>query len=425
MNFFKSILPEKQFLKVLSINSLGTLVRLISGFILSKIIAIYIGPQGIGLVGNLRSFFNTIQSIGSVGFHKGIIKLTAENKNDRAKLSKILSTSFFIGGFVVFFISIILFSFASFWSELILNSTSYTSVIRIFAFALPFHIANYFVLAVINGFEKYRIYILINIISNILSLLLTIFFILKFNINGLLHAVILMPAFGIIISCIIISKHGNFLSLFKIKNIELNTFKTLFEYSLMAIITSILVPPTLIAIRNHIVDVNNLTSAGYWESMNRISNYYLIFTSSLLSLYLYPKLSIAKDSISFKKNIITIFKTLIPLMTTGLISLYFLRVFIIKLLLAENFIPMESLFFWQLLGDFFKISSSILAYQFFAKKMTKDYIITEIISVAILYSSSIFFIDSYGYEGASIGYFICHCFYFFLLLFWFRKQLLI
>jgi len=423
MKLLKSILPEKQLLKVLSLNSISTLVKIVSGFILSKVIAIYIGPKGIGLAGNLRSFFASIQSISSLGFSNGIIKLTAEYKTDKNKLSKIVSTSFFIGGIAVILISLALFIFSKFWSVLILNEPSYELLIKVLALALPFITINYLLLAVINGVEKYKIYVLTNIIGSIISLVFTTIFILNFNLKGLLFSIVILPALGLIVSLSLLLKHRNLYVLFKIKNIDLTILKNLSEYSLMAIISALLIPTTLIAIRNHIITVSDLIHAGYWEAMNRISNYYLLFVSSLLSLYLYPKLSIAKDTKSFRKEVFSIYKTLIPLIIIGLLILFFLRSFAIRLLLSEDFIPVEKLFFWQLLGDFFKIASSVLAYQFFAKKLTKDYIITEITSVVIWYSSSIYFINYKGYIGASIGYFVCYFTYFFLLLFWFRKKL--
>ena len=45
----------------------------------------------------------------------------------------------------------------------------------------------------------------------------------------------------------------------------------------------------------------------------------------------------------------------------------------------EDFLAMKPLFKWQLLGDFIKIALVIIAHQFFAKKMVKQFIVTELI----------------------------------------------
>ncbi len=416
-------IPNKQLLKVISINSVAVFVRLVSGFILSKAIALFIGPQGLGIIGNLRSFLSSIQTIASLGFYNGVVKYVAEHNNNKKELSKILSTSYYLGFITMIGTSMILYFFAPFWSIYILNSPDYEHIIKVFAAGISLMIVDYFCLAIINGFSRYKVYTILNITSTIFSLLITIILLWQYQLEGMLYAIVITPALALFITLTIIFRQKSFVKLLKASSIDWGYTKKLMEYSLMALLTAIIIPPTIIAIRNHIVSVQGLTQMGYWEAMNRISNYYLVFVTSLLSLYLFPKLSAVNNMKQFRKEIFGFYKTLMPLVIIGLITLYFFRHFFIKLLLSSEFIPMENLFAWQLSGDFFRIMSAVLAYQFMAKKMTKSYVFTEILSAAIWYLSSIFFINKYGYQGAAIGYFICYSSYFFVLLIWFKKQL--
>jgi PST family polysaccharide transporter len=80
------------------------------------------------------------------------------------------------------------------------------------------------------------------------------------------------------------------------------------------------------------------------------------------------------------------------------------------------------LFFWQLIGDAFKAMSLILGYQFFAKKMTKAFIMTELFSLTVLWVSSTYFISVFGIEGVVIAHTITYFVYFLTLLFYFRKS---
>lgn len=419
----KNYEPNKQLLKVMSINSIAVFVRLVTGFILSKAIAIFIGPQGLGIIGNLRSFFSSIQTIASLGFYNGIVKYVAEHKNNTKELSKILSTSYYLGFIAMLGTSMILYFFAPFWSVQILNSPDYSHVIKTLAAGISLMIVDYFCLAIINGFSRYKVYTILNITTTIFSLLITIILLWQYKLEGILYAIVITPALALFITLTIIFRQKSFVKLLKASSIDWNYAKKLIEYSLMALLTAIIIPPTIIAIRNHIVTTEGLTEMGYWEAMNRISNYYLVFVTSLLSLYLFPKLSEANTIKQFRQEIFGFYKTLMPLVIAGLFTLYFFRHFFIKLFLSSEFAPMECLFSWQLSGDFFRILSAVLAYQFMAKKMTKSYIFTEILSALIWYLSSIFFINKYGFQGAAIGYFICYSAYFFILIICFRKQL--
>ncbi len=49
--------------KAASLNTANISIKIIAGILISKFIAIYIGPQGMALIGNLRNFSSAIQSI--------------------------------------------------------------------------------------------------------------------------------------------------------------------------------------------------------------------------------------------------------------------------------------------------------------------------------------------------------------------------
>ncbi|HMC00608.1 MAG TPA: hypothetical protein VKN14_06185, partial [Flavobacteriaceae bacterium] len=85
--------------------------------------------------------------------------------------------------------------------------------------------------------------------------------------------------------------------------------------------------------------------------------------------------------------------------------------------------PVENLFLWQLLGDFVKVLSIVIAYQFLAKRMFWHYIITEAFLVFTLYFTSIYFIDIYGVKGATIGHFVTYLMYYGVILLIFGNSL--
>ncbi|MBK8601532.1 MAG: hypothetical protein IPN80_14125 [Flavobacterium sp.] len=70
--------------------------------------------------------------------------------------------------------------------------------------------------------------------------------------------------------------------------------------------------------------------------------------------------------------------SVVPIYIFGVIVLFFLRNFFIKLFFTKDFLPVSDLFFWQLLGDTFKVASLILGYQFYAKKFDCPFICTEL-----------------------------------------------
>ena len=69
----------------------------------------------------------------------------------------------------------------------------------------------------------------------------------------------------------------------------------------MVLVSAVLGPLVFIAIRNNIIKEIGIEDAGFWETITRISSYYMMFSSTILTVYFFPKLAVAKDSLETKK----------------------------------------------------------------------------------------------------------------------------
>ena len=67
------------------------------------------------------------------------------------------------------------------------------------------------------------------------------------------------------------------------------SLQNLSSYSLMALVSSVFGPLIFIAIRKYIIYNLSIEDAGFWEGMSRISSYYFLFITSILSIYFLPK----------------------------------------------------------------------------------------------------------------------------------------
>lgn len=424
MNFFKHYINNKLLIKLASLNSLSVGLRIFSGFLTSKFIAVFVGAEGLALVGNLRDFVSSAQAFSTLGIYNGVIKYVAEFKSNIKELSKILSTALLLGALSTIIISISCFFFAENLSLIIFKQdNNYAYVVQIFAIALPFYALNLFILAVINGFSKFKTIILLNIFGQILGALITLFLIWKKNTDGALIAVALVESIIFLVTLFGIIKLRNLVPVLKLKNFDFKFLKKFGAYSGMTLFSAIVIPLVAFLIRSYIIDNEGLQNAGLWEAMNRISKYYLMFVTTLISLYILPRFVEINTIKGFRDEVFNFYKTIIPIFGAGLVIIYFLRNIIIQIVLSEEFKPVTDLFFWQLLGDFVRVLSVVIAYQFIAKNMFWHYIITETLSVVVLYFSSLYLIDMYGIEGANMAHFVNYILYFIVILIVFNKSL--
>ncbi|MCA0132859.1 O-antigen translocase [Winogradskyella alexanderae] len=397
--------------KAASLNTANISIKIIAGILISKFIAVFIGAEGMALIGNLRNFLSAIQSLAIVGLYKGVVKYIDKFKNDARELSKTLSTVFYIGFFTSMILALLCYYNAEFINSLIFQGNyKYTYVIEYLAIVLPFYALNMFVFSIMNGFSKYKILFIINIIGQILGLLVTILLIWQDNIDGALVAVVITPALNLLISIVGILYRKSLINLIKITNFSFSILDRLSPYMLIALVSSIAIPVVLIIIRNYIIAEIGLKEAGYWQAMNRVSDYYLMFINSLMALYILPRFSEITTKKEFRKEVLSFYKTIIPVFGLILLIIYLSRSVLVNILFTEEFQPVEDLFGYQILGDFMRVLSMVIAYQFLAKKMFAHFIVIEIFLFVIIYFSSIYLIDAYGLVGAVMG----HCLSYFM-----------
>ncbi|WP_243472616.1 O-antigen translocase [Winogradskyella sp. MH6] len=423
MKKFFHYINNEVLVKAASLNTANISLKILAGILISKFIALFIGPEGMALIGNLRNFLSTIQSISIAGLYNGFVKLIAKYKNHITELTHTLSTVFYFGFFLSLILAFLCYYNAEFVNELIFFNNNYVYVIETMAIVLPFYALNMFVFAIMNGFSKYKILLVINITGQILGLLVTLLLIKQENIDGALIAVVITPALNLLITIVGVAFRKNLMSFINITDIQFSVLRNLSPNMIMALVSSIALPIVYIIIRNYIISEIGIKEAGYWTAVTRVSDYYLMFINSLMALYILPRFAELKSRSEFRKEVFSFYKTVLPIFAIILGIIYLSRTLLINLLFTEEFRPVEDLMGYQILGDFMRVMSMVIAYKFLAKKMFTHFIIIEIFLFVIMYFSSIYLIDAFGLKGAVMGHFLSYLMHFGIVLLIFGSSL--
>ena len=421
MSEIKKIIQQPLF-KITSLNSIHILLKLIFGFITSKALALFVGANGMAYVGNFRAFLNVVENFSLLGIQNAIIKYVSEYQNDKTKLKSVLATFGLLLLVSSMSISLILIFGASYLSKQLFNhSEIYGFLFYVLAILFPLYVFSTYCISVVNGFQKYKNVIYIQIISSGIALLFSLFLIYYYSTFGALVSLVLAPVFVFFVCLFFLKNIISISDVFSFQNFNFSVVKNVSEYVLMALVSGGIGSFVLLEIRTDIISITGLQNAGIYEGLQRISSYYLLFVSSIMTIYFYPKL--AETNSNNKDIVLYYLKTIIPLFTIGLVIIYFLRKLIIQVLFSSEFETMESLFLWQLLGDLLKAISLIFGTILIAKKQTKVFIITEIISLFILYFSSNWMLHTVGISGIVMAHTFTYFMYLLVLVIYFRKEL--
>ena len=408
-------------IKTTLFSGLITFIRLASGFVSTKIVAIIIGASGVAIVGAFANFIAIILAFANGAINNGIVKYSSEYKSDEQKSKELFSTSFRISLFCSLFTGIILLIGSHYFSKIIFSTDIYAEVIIVFGLSIILYSLNTMLVSILNGRGLIEIYTLVNTIGSLAGLALTILLVYYFKVKGALYAMIFAQTVIFIFTAIIVLRKTEINFKWFLLKFNKLIAKDLGKYSLMAITSALTIPVSQILVRNTIINFEGLEQAGLWQGMMRISDAYLLIITTALATYYLPKISSITDIHELRTEIRSGYKYVFPATLIISIIIFFTKDIIIQVLYTQSFYNMRELFLWQLSGDFFKIMAFILAYVMLAKAQMKIYIITEIIFSIVYVVLSFFFVKHMGVVGATIAFAINYLGYMLFLFFYYNK----
>lgn len=414
---------KNKLLKVLSLNAIAIGVSFVLGIASTKIISLLVGTAGMAVMGSFRNFSTMLKSTTTLGINNTLIKLIGENKEDKTKLSALYATSIWFFLSLATVLCVLVVSFSTYISQFIFLTDRYSFVVSLFGFALPLVVLNAFWMAVYNGWEKFKKIVTIQIISNVLIFAVSTLLIVKEKLFGALVAIAVAEGIAFLVTLFFIIKNKDF-SGFKFKwFIEKKYVKIILSFSGMALLSAILVPLTLIAIRNFIIQYLSIEQAGIWDALNRLSGFYMLFFLSGLTMYYAPKLASLQTDKAFFEEVKSYFKLVVPLFVLVVVCIYIFRSFFIEICFTKEFLPIKDILIWQILGDFFKILSLAFGYQILIKMMVKKYFLVELFFNLSYLFLSVFLMQLYGISGVTKAYFLSNFLSFVVIIILFKKVL--
>lgn len=391
-------------LKASFYSSLSTAMRLFSALIVVKVIAVYVGPDGLGKIGQFMSLMTIMTVLAGGGIVNGIIKYVAEYRHDENRLRALLGNGSLYTVLCSLIIAVVGIIFRMQIAGFLLGSEKYSDVILVLAFGQFFMAANNFLVAIVNGYKDVKRLTALNISGTFVGLVILVFLIKYYHLFGGLIGLVLMQASFVFVTLAYIWRADWFnLSFFRF-NYDRASMLRLAKFSLMAITTALVTPLAQIIIREHVQHVLSWTDVGYWQAVTRISDAYLLFITATFTVYYLPRLSEINNNVELRQEILKSYKLIMPAVVGAALMVYLCRHIIIKILFTPDFDPMENLFMFQLIGDVMKIGSWLLSFLMLAKAMTKTYVLTEIIFGSSFVLFSWLSLDYFGLIGLTYAF---------------------
>jgi len=364
----------------------------------SKIIAVLLGPIGIGIFGLLNSTISFISGITGLGLGTSAVKNVAEayGSGDKLRIAlivNVLKKCVWVTGLLGAIVTIIL---APWLSEITFGHKEYTLAFQWLSITLIFNQLSSGQFAILQGLRKINYLAIANLTGAFLGLVVSVPIYYMFGIDGIVPAIIVTSFLSLLRSWYFTRK----VQIVKIKVPRQTTIlegKGMMKMGFMINLGGLLAVGTGYLTRIFVSNNGGIEQVGLYNAGFMIINTYVGMIFTAMTTDYYPRLSsVAQDNIKSQCVInqqaeITIL-ILAPILAVFLIYINW----VVLILYSIKFIKINEMIHWAAIGMFFKAASYPIAFLLLAKGASNLFLFNEsLVNIYIL----IFNILGYKYFG--------------------------
>ncbi|MFV8326796.1 oligosaccharide flippase family protein [Flavobacterium sp. ZS1P14] len=388
---------------------------IIIAIVRTKLIAIFIGPAGMGIVTLLNSGINVIGGITGLGIEtSGVKHISNTFKNedsDRiATIAAIVKRLALLTGILGCFVAI----FLSGWlSQLTFGNSNHTFSFIFISITLLFRQLMIGELVVLQGLRRMRLLAKANFYGNLFGLLCSVPLYYYYRIDAIAPTIIVASLSSLLFSFFYSKKIK--LNKIGITNAQLTTEgKSIIKLGILLTLSGLLTLLSTYLIQIYVAKQGGLVQVGFYNAGFTLLNSYVGIIFTAMSTDYFPRLAAISDekekvrtsvvqqsfiSILIITPIIILFLTLIPL--------------IVKIIYTPTFISIIPMVCFGILAMLFRAVSWSMGYILIAKGDAKIFMKTAFGFNLISLFLNILGYHFYGLEGLGISFFVFYLIHFF------------
>lgn len=365
----------------------GAFFSLLFGVLSTKVVAIFLGPSGTGLLSLLRQLRNTAQSVTTLNSRTALVQGIAHAEGN-AKTEYGIVTSVLIGGFTLMIAALIL-VFAESVGQFTFGDSLENSTELVRWLVLPVVLGSILIYlqSLLNGFRHIGLLVVSQIAVSITTFLI-IYPVVILVIGGSNLAFIGMMTFSTLIGVIV---SGYFL-IRELGKLQISTIQEVIchykvfrphatyflTFAFATLISGSAMTWSILIVRSLINSNLGLEAAGFFDVAWTLSMTYVTLVLSSFGTYYLPTLSQLK-SINERLILINrVFRLALALVVPLITAVILLKPLAINLLYSDEFLDAINIVRWMLIGDYLKSTSWVFGVTITAFADKKALLISEI-----------------------------------------------
>lgn len=404
----------KQIMKATSLFGGVQVFNIIISITRSKMLAILLGPAGMGIAGLFSTTLNLLETLTSFGLRTSAVRdiAAAYTQKDKDKISKI-TTVFrrLVWGTGLLGMLITMF-FAPLLSELTFGDRKYSFAFVILSFTLLFNQLASGYNVILQGTRKLRALAKANVLGAFISLLVITPIYFFYKIEGIAVAILVTS----IIMFLVAYYFSKSVSVKKVEVSVEDTFregKDMIRLGVLLSLSGFITIGVSYLVRIYIAKTGGVDDVGLYTAGFAIVSSYVGLVFSAMGADYYPRLASVSDNKLERNSLINQQAEIAILILGPILTLFFVFIDkIVLLLYSKDFIAIEGMVHWAALGVYFKAISWTIAFLFLAKGASSVFFGSELFNNVLVLCFNIYGYKFLGLDGLGQSFLIVYILYF-------------
>jgi PST family polysaccharide transporter len=386
----------------------SSVINMLIGIVKVKVLAVMLGPVGIGLMGLYMNVMNIAATIAGCGIGSSGVRQVAAVAND-AELLSIVRRALWLGSLILGVAGMavlwLLREPVALW---VFGDVAHASEVGWLGVGLLLTLIAGSQNSLLQGLRRIGDLAKVGILSALVGALVGILTVYLLGADGVLWFVVAAPAANFLAAGYYAARLPRSGEPYDLAAIRMQ-WLTILKLGIPLMSAGLLMLATPLVVRSIILRELGLEASGFFQAAWAISFTYVGFVLNAMAMDYFPRLTTAIGEPQRAGKLVNE-QTEMGLLFAGpaLLAMITFAPWVIHLLYAESFSPAAQLLSWQVLGNILKVASWPMTYIFLAAGRGRTYIAIQIIwSVAYL-GTFVPGVSEWGLVMAGTGFAVAH-----------------
>jgi PST family polysaccharide transporter len=402
---------QRQILKATSISGSASIINVLTSIAKVKLIALLVGPTGIGLMGLYQRVMSLVATIAGFGLAQSGVRQVAASPdpNELARVRRALFVASLALGLIAW---AILWGVRERVSLSVFGDTAHADAIGWLGLGVLFTSITTSQTALLQGLRRITDLAKVSVLGSLLGALIGLGLIAWLGVDGIVWMLIATPLTGALVAW----RYTSRLPAQPAIRIPLSDlvprWRALLVMGFAIMAANIVSNLVQLDIRSTLVEDFGLPSAGHFEASWQVSMTYIGFVLTAMGTDYFPRLTAAIHDRDHSNRLVNEQAEVALLLAAPvLIGLAGLAPIGIHVLYSADFGPSIELLRIQALGDTLKILSWPLAFVFLAHGANRFYLVGELLWNAVFFALVTLLLPTLGLVATSIAYVVSYLVY--------------